>query len=101
MFNKFNNELKKEENTRYTDIKRLNNGNGGDGNSSGGYSFEHPSYDDIMKFVTANKAEILQNSINAVKMIKHFCECEDCRIVKNEMMQMEDEMDFAFITIKK
>ena len=76
-------------------------GFGGNGNVGGGeYSFDHPSFEEIMKFATSTKDEMLLEPKNTVKMVVHFCQCEDCRRIKDEMMKMESELDLALDLVR-
>lgn len=78
----------------------FNGGITGGNSVSNCYSFEHPSLEEIMKFVSATREEIISNPIDSVKMVMHFCKCEDCRRIKEEMMLMDKEFDLALTILK-
>lgn len=98
----YNSKLKKEEPINYSSFGGMNDGHNGSNHSSGDGFFAHPSKEEVMRFVTATKEDITKNSEETIKMVKHFCVCEDCRIVKNEMMQMNAELNLALkITMER
>ena len=77
------------------------NGNhDGNGPSYDDDYYEHPSWEEIMTFVTATKDDIMNEPVNAFKMVMHFCQCEECRTVKNEMMMMEEKLNAALEAVR-
>lgn len=94
MLNESNSKAMKKETTS-DNMNIINGGFGGNGYSNGGYSYEHPSMEEIMKFVTSTKEDILSEPAKTLKMILHFYKCDECRKIKDEMMQMESELELA------
>lgn len=93
MLNKLNDRHMNSNKEKYNN--NFNGNYGGNPPSNEDDFYDHPSWEEIMAFVTATKDYIMNEPVNAFKMIAHFCQCEECRTVKNEMMIMEDELNTA------
>ena len=99
MLNESNSRAIKRDASIINESDFINGGFGGNTSSDGLYSPEHPSMEEIMKFVTATKEDIINNTSN-IKMIVHFCKCDECRRIKDEMMLIESELDLALSLVR-
>lgn len=78
-----------------------------DGNNFGSvqrefYTYDegHISYEEIMKFVTSSKSEMLNEVQKNMRIISHLCQCEYCRSIKNKMINSEAELDLALSLVR-
>lgn len=56
---------------------------------------DHIPYEEMMKFVTAIKSEILNEPKKFIQILSHLCQCEYCQNIKNEMINSESEIEMA------